>query len=731
MHCSMDKRSQKGSALAFVGTCTVGLAALGLGLVFLMFLLGGSRQLQNATDAGSLNVAKQLIRHPQVDLQGNVEKALFSPFSEDSGKVSLGSYNKIEGAAMLIGLNAMEIKANNPANARPVRNAARIATLVNDPTSGIGRRIADAVNENEHAANDFLGQSMSNSLRLLSIFGKQCEIDDNAVNYKTAWLGQNDAANVAFDTTRFPHLPARYLASEHGKTFVKGYAPIDLGAGLTYNFVSIAPFSQPHMVSTHRFQNETLSFANVPANSVRNSGRVNNGSGKQVFDLSSHACAVAAPTEPFVKPSLPSGYLIFFNPGPAGTMGASVPISRNIFNNQLLDQNGVFVGKDADGKPLAFSTDKNVFKDWANFNTPLAADAPAPATPPTAPAVPTSGDNQVFLSDGKPIKTAKEGPTAVMAKVKSVEKITFRDAEKPLYIQLLEAMKKAYPPAVTSLPSGGGGLIALEKYKLDIINLFIALGGGHGDGGGSIAVPPPSGLKAFDHDRAYQNQVPFSHDATPYELMQQILVPHPNYAAENARMFAMASANAVAGGWDDPWVTRAESQDGVVNLSPDDRTKGFEKVLFDRVRQIKPEATDSEIKTVLGSQTLPLNSALFLYMSDPKGARTLVLTTTPPEAIALAPGGTVKDIPDGDQLAPYCIDYVAHFRAINTSGDGGGLPLTFMSPPGMPLLIARDSMLWTPSSGANACLGLLEFQNLVAPANGPGGGGVGFWSAPN
>lgn len=806
----MKERNQCGSALAMTTGFTLFLCVIGVCVVLLMIVIGGNGQLQFATDSGALNVAKQLIKHPQVDLNSGKEEALFKGFTDKEDKVNLESYNKIEGAAMLVALNALEIHANNPANVRALNDAETVAKLVNTERTGIGARLAQAVKENPHASDDFLSHAMSNSVRMLSALNPwkggsqtQATLDEKAVDYDTAQVGKGEAANVVFDTARFPQLPSSYVTEVDGQKYVHGYELIDLGAKLArehlkFNFVSLFPKSQPHLVSAKQFEASTT-FANVPANSVRGSGRVGGVKGNSNLSLIAHACATTAGIDGSFKPSLPSGYIILYNPaGYAGPSGG-VPNSKNIYNTQLQDKAGVYVGKDAKDNPVAFSTDKDVMKKWADYNsssaaagdstktssdtgTPTAPAAPAstaaasdttpaPATtaaaasnttpaPATtaaassdtstttaaaaAPDIPTSGDNRVYQPDGQPIEKAKNGAESEMAKIKSWERITWRDTDNKMYQVLQPGMTTAYPAVTRYLPSGGGGLIALEKYKYDVIKLFCDLGanGAHGHGSGNIPVPAPSGLKVFNHDQSYANQVPFANDGSPYELMQQVINPHPNYAADNSAVNAMLDAESRAQfevSWGEGNSKYPNQYDDQVDLTPPDRTRNFQHKLIERVRQIKPEATDGEVLAVLNSRKMPLNTVLFLYMKDPKGARTLVLTDEEPPAYTLAPAGTVRDIPDGDRLAPYYAEYVTWYRQINCLRDGGAEIIQFFGWAGFPSvdqLIASDAMLWTPSSGANGCLGLLEFQNMVDPRHGGGPGGTGsgqsgYWFGPN
>jgi hypothetical protein len=51
-------RRRKGATLGLVASCVLVIIVLGMGVFFLAKLFGGGREVANATDAGTLSIAK-------------------------------------------------------------------------------------------------------------------------------------------------------------------------------------------------------------------------------------------------------------------------------------------------------------------------------------------------------------------------------------------------------------------------------------------------------------------------------------------------------------------------------------------------------------------------------------------------------------------------------------------------------------------------------------------------
>src|SRR5579885_3085734 len=102
----MFVRSRRGALLALVVISALVLVILGLGLLLMIMQLGGGQELQHATDAGNLNVAKQVLRHPGTALQVGDELNMFgAEEDQQTNEVNLLTINKLVAQTYLIDAN--------------------------------------------------------------------------------------------------------------------------------------------------------------------------------------------------------------------------------------------------------------------------------------------------------------------------------------------------------------------------------------------------------------------------------------------------------------------------------------------------------------------------------------------------------------------------------------------------------------------------------------------------
>ncbi len=95
--------------------------------------------------------------------------------------------------------------------------------------------------------------------------------------------------------------------------------------------------------------------------------------------------------------------------------------------------------------------------------------------------------------------------------------------------------------------------------------------------------------------------------------------------------------------------------------------------LTQRIKQIKPEASDAEIKTLLDKVKLELESVHYVYMVKPDSARQLLFTTTPPK------NSVAGSRPDGAPTTYSTGKYQTIRRAVDPQLAGSGTP--FNTPP--------------------------------------------------
>ncbi|HEY9786597.1 MAG TPA: hypothetical protein V6D17_14445, partial [Candidatus Obscuribacterales bacterium] len=181
-----------------------------------------------------------------------------------------------------------------------------------------------------------------------------------------------------------------------------------------------------------------------------------------------------------------------------------------------------------------------------------------------------------------------------------------------------------------------------------------------------------TGMKLFDHNGAYptpQHPVNFGTIGTPWQLMKQ-----------------------------------------VGDCASNPRSEIFEEIVR-RCAQIKPGVTADEVVAVLNSKPIPLNTTFYIYRKE---GGNLVMD-------AVGPKGMTAIQPDGEKSATPCQSkYPLNNRAVNSKGEANFDDACYSKCLGLDPVdnIALtwwgiDRANWTPASGFENLLGVLEFENLV------------------
>jgi hypothetical protein len=111
----MTVRKTTGATLGLVATVTIVIVIIGVAIFYLIKIFGGQRELQNAADAGTLNIAKQALVEPWVEFDFSDQTtgpldaclALLTETKPNQQQgVDLYTYNRLAGQALLVALNA-------------------------------------------------------------------------------------------------------------------------------------------------------------------------------------------------------------------------------------------------------------------------------------------------------------------------------------------------------------------------------------------------------------------------------------------------------------------------------------------------------------------------------------------------------------------------------------------------------------------------------------------------
>ncbi len=650
----MNKRRKSGAALAFVAAGILVMVMLGAFFFLLSMQLGGSRELIHATDAGSLNVAKQAIYKPDLPLQAAEERENFQGLLE-TGQLSLINYNRIVGQTLLVSLNA---EAEGTALAK--NNAERLIDAVNGP-GGISAKLSAALKDSGKMNSHFIDLSLKNSVRML---GGNAEANVDDTSYEVAYLEAGSSSNVDFHPETLPYdenmkrssLPAGVLSDEKSKrklSYIAGYLPIKLnGISRSFAGVPLMPGKAPHLVSVKDFNSsrfEPKGTAIVPPNSFKSGGAASN----------SHAvaCSIVGALDKSYTAAIPYGYIVINNGKPL-SLEAQLGGNDHIFAQEL--NNGIFVGPGS-GSSRAFTTDAGLYGQWLAYNNAV-KNGVTPLPPPPS-TLGVHGD-----------------PRTILAAAEMVDWTMYADPQGTA-ADMLPAFAAAYPHANNTISFSSSDLTAVEQWKAKVLEGFGKVSRLHDptDPAFRQNIPPPAqatGMKAFDRAGSYASPpgpVAFGRPGSLREFLTQT-------NGTNALSF-----------------------------------------LQQRLRQIKPDAGDGEIQSVLNTPCIGMGDTYYIYKA---GDRLTISKQKPSWANYFSP--------DGKQIVFQNV-YDLNKRFINVPGDGGAPAVPFGYAPDSK---GTDKCIFTPSSGYHNLLGTLVFSNSAGVgSDGSGsGGGSGsdawFWD-PN
>lgn len=616
-------RGGRGATLALVAAAIAVIIAIGTAFFLISQLVGGSRELKNATNSGNLNVAKQAIKNPGIALAQGIEADNFGGLVDDNASIDLLTYNRVMGQTLLVACNAQAEKT--PAAAA---NAATLIKALETDQSGLGKRLQSALSSSSNTNDFFSSIAMGNSLRMLG--SNPLKNQASEISY----MEPGGATNVYLDPSILPTgamLPAGAFSdasSPTGYRYLSGYQQMDLSKFNLPNVsfmsgVSVQPDAQPHLVSSAQFaanQAQPLAGCFLPPNAFKTVASSKDNSSSA--DVGVQACSEVGTLSSTFAASIPRGYLVINNP-PGLNVGSSLPSNDSIFNNELFT--GIYLADNG-----AFSTDPTVIEKWSAYN------GSKQGPPPT-----TTG----LFGDPSTIKaTAAEC---------NYTNVTGAGAM-PLCAANLAAFEKAYPSS-DSTPGNTVPMTAVEAYKQSVMNAF--------PNASDIAVPYNyTGMRVFNHNQAY-----------------------PMPSGQNAQFTAPGT------------VPQLLSQVGTQTAS------AVLAQLKQRMREIKPDATQSELNAVLSSQTVNMGQTAYIYMINDK----LTMTNTPPAWI-------VKNTQADGTPQDYSVQYPTLGLSVNPVGESGFRNVLFENTPDpATTTLGQDEAVFTPSSGFNNLLGTLEFRTQI------------------
>ena len=261
----MRLRRQRGATLGLVAACIFIVILVGVGFFFLSKIIGGGRQVANATDAGVLNVAKQAVRRGAIPLTG----ALVAEFGEltepPNSKVDLVTYNRLVAQALIVGKNAERLGGPAVGHANQLRSDVR----------AIGLALKNNLTSDPNFATDFSSIASQNNTKMwdgpaVSLVG--------AVN--TGYMKTGSSTNVYLSPTTLtaldgwaPPISTQKSKIDPAANYLAGYVPISANGNANFLYgVPVLPLTKPHLIEHGQFNTAAVD-TDTPPNAFRTNSR--------------------------------------------------------------------------------------------------------------------------------------------------------------------------------------------------------------------------------------------------------------------------------------------------------------------------------------------------------------------------------------------------------------------------------------------------------------------------
>ncbi|MBP9089737.1 hypothetical protein KBI23_01825 [bacterium] len=760
----MKLRRQRGATLGLVAACVFLVILVGVGFFFLSKIIGGGREVANATDAGVLNVAKQAVRRGAVPLTGGLVAEFGELTEPPNSKVDLVTYNRLVAQTLIVAKNAETLGGTAVGNANSLRANVR----------AIGLALKNNLAADPNFASDFSSIASQNNTKMW---------DGPAVSLvgavSSGYMKTGSSTNVYFAPATLaalggwaPPQSTQSAKANPAARYLAGYVPVSANGNANFLYgVPVLPQTKPHLVDHGQFVTAAVD-ADTPPNSFRTNSRALEG--KSGAMGTSVACAIVGVINKEFAAVIPRGFVRVLNGPDAETTNGvlATPVSNganDIFNNELFSPpgNGVFAanaggtGTGANGGAAVFSTSS---AEMSAAYTAWAAYVPTMGKHPKGSPMLDAGGNPVLDGLGNPRvnditdeAAANYGagdpymwensslssylkPNSLWGSathnIRSTDGTnphgqyaSFTDlvalgksggAQKQCTHTMYDDTLPATDPCAGNIAnwmdnygrvptySGGtqpGGFTNVEYMKADLLGKIAGRKGGKFCANVGFGLPA-SGLKAWPVSGGTVLKSGTAGSAIPYTGGASKV----NYLKVDTTLTYLNQLNA------GPGITGGAC---TTNAIISEMTK--------RMQQVEPTVTTADVTTALGDTNYPLTlagaptgtggSKLYLYV-DPGTHKPRMNTSLPWTDVAAGSDGPAPAAGSANQCDS---TYPLNGWAVNTTkangasiGDGQYHEVPFTSASTSP--DGTDTAQWHPASGFNNLLGELKFQQTVEGA---------------
>lgn len=386
----MKLRRRRGATLGLVAVIVLFIAILGIGFFFLSKIMGGGREVANATDAGAMNVAKRSLMEPTVNAPANdefdglgVDTATGIP--NNTGTINLLAYNRAAGRALLVALNA---RAIGPASSK-------LAGDVIDKLETLGKNLQNQLNGGGMLPGYFDTMAKAQNVKMM---GPTSDVK-LSMDIKPAWMITQDGdgmqkTNVyinkqVIDMMGNPTVSNLYTATTVQSANVKSKGSWPQGAFASssgHNFIraydknmtlsnyldkailgaAVGPQDRAHLVHLGQFDNCVAPIGYAPPNSWKTQSQSQNTNKGQGNFGGAVACAVVGSLNAEYEACIPRGYVRILNYVSAANLPGAVPVSGQDVNGGTSIFNNEFWSGTGGSGPTGYADNGNYFAERAN-----------------------------------------------------------------------------------------------------------------------------------------------------------------------------------------------------------------------------------------------------------------------------------------------------------------------------------------------------------------------------
>jgi len=729
-----------------VAACVFLVIVVGVGFFFLSKIIGGGREVANATDAGALNVAKQALRKGAVPLSSFGLADEFGALtanpdgSNTNGNVDLVTYNRLVAQAILVAKNAeMEGTATAKGN----------ATFLASQVKAIGNKLKSNLETPGFLDGDFNSIASLNNTKMWN--GSPVQLN-GAI--QPGYMKTGGSTNVYFDNATIAAIDPGWNPSNSGQDnlthagkYLAGYTNFNFFGSPLIMGVPVGPQTKPHLVDVGQFVTAAPD-ADTPPNSFRtNSKALEAKSGGMGGSL---ACAIVGTIQTEYKASIPRGYVRIVN-GPDATLANGSPTgfpvsngANDIFNNELFSPpgNGIYQNSsNIPGREVfstnggALSTALTVWKGYVDtmpghplYDATWAGNAVTDGTPNYGGGDPAywTSHNLVDYLNNPATYNLRAGNDPAHPYATFNDLINMASYQTNCLYTMYDASMSPSDPCATSLGAwignygrtitGGpgtqpGGYTNVEFMKADLLGKVGGRLGGHFCA--SVGASGASGVKAWPKDGS-GNAIKSGAYGSGAAMAFEGGGTHVNFMNVDTPLTYLKQLGTPGGS-----PTNGKPSHCAYNQIIDG--------IWQRLRQVEPSITKAAVETALDNHSYPLslagdgNNKLYLYY-DSASSSVKMSDTLPWHDTGLAADGPA---PAGSNKCES--SYPLNGWAINTAsyqgvaggpshGDGHYHEAPFTQPGFGSGPNGTDAALFQLGSGYNNLLGELRFEQTVEGA---------------